>query len=175
MNEIWKDIEGYEGLYQVSNFGRVKSLKRMVNHPKGVQRTVNERIIKSNFDKYGYLQVCLSKNGLKSFRVHRLVCSAFHKNYENKPQVNHKDGIKTNNRPENLEWVFQSENEKHAHNTGLKCFKGEKSLNSKLTEKQARDIKYNYKDLSLTDISNIYNIAKSTVSLIRNGKRWAHI
>lgn len=106
--EIWKDIEGYEGLYQVSNLGRVKS-----NLRKG-------RILKPSTTHDGYYNLTLSKNGqLKTYRVHRLVCSAFISNPLNKSEVNHIDGNKKNNSIENLEWCTRSENAKHAHKTGL--------------------------------------------------------
>lgn len=101
MKEVWKDIEGYEGLYQVSNLGRVKSIKR---------NTATNRILKPhNTNKY--LQVCLCKNGSTKYKlIHRLVAEAFIPNYENLPEVNHKDEDKLNNSVSNLEWVSQAEN-----------------------------------------------------------------
>lgn len=95
--EIWKDIEGYEGLYQVSNLGRVKSL--------GNNKTRKEKILKGIKERGDYLKVILCKEGnRKHFKVHRLVASAFIPNYNNLPQVNHKDEDKNNNRVDNLEW-----------------------------------------------------------------------
>ena len=93
-NEVWKDIDEYEGLYQVSNLGRVKSLKRC-----------NDKIMSLRRDKDGYILVNLWKNHeRKTFKVHRLVSQTFITNPQNLPQVNHKDEDKTNNRVENLEW-----------------------------------------------------------------------
>ena len=98
--EIWKPILNYEGLYEVSNWGRVKSLK-----------FGKERILKPGTNKYGYLIVILCKNGkVKSFSVHRLVAEAFLPNPHNYPCVNHKDECKTNNNVNNLEWCTYTYN-----------------------------------------------------------------
>lgn len=114
--EIWKDIKGYEGKYQVSNLGNVKSLKRFVNHWQGGLRLVNERLLKS-FIKQGYMYVDLGNR--KQCRIHRLVAEAFITNVDNKPEVNHEDGNKLNNHVSNLEWATHSENMKHSYKTGL--------------------------------------------------------
>lgn len=105
MEEIWKDIEGYEGYYQISNLGRVKSLNRICKHPSGVTRRVNERIMKFDINKLGYLRVHLAKDGTdKKISVHRLVAQAFIPNPDNYPIVNHKDENPSNNNIKNLEW-----------------------------------------------------------------------
>lgn len=106
VNEIWKAVEGYEGLYEISSFGRIKS--------KG-------KIKSQSVDKGGYCTVWLSKNSVqKCLKVHRLVAAAFIPNPLNKATVNHIDGNKQNNSVENLEWATQSENIIHAHKTGLR-------------------------------------------------------
>lgn len=122
MQEIWKDIKGYEGLYQISNMGRVKRFKRK-----------EEKNLNPCKDKRGYLRIDLYKKGnRKNITIHRLVAIHFIPNPENKPEVNHKHGIKTDNRATELEWVTTSENEKHAYDTGLKKQKnGEAHHNSK--------------------------------------------
>ena len=112
MKEQWKTIEGYPK-YQVSNLGRVKSLSYM--------RTGRENVLSLKQTRCGYMAFWLYRDGKRKMPlVHRLVAKAFLENPNNLPQVNHKDGDKTNNRVSNLEWCSQSENEKHAFITGLK-------------------------------------------------------
>ena len=106
MREEWKDIEGYEGLYQVSNMGRVRSLDRIIVYKDGRVWNCKGRILKNVKGKNGYLYVNLSKVGNvgKPQNIHRLVAIAFIPNPDNLPQVNHKDEDKTNNTVDNLEW-----------------------------------------------------------------------
>lgn len=105
MKEVWKDIEGYEGLYQISNLGRVK-------------RVATGKVLKGGKDKDGYLMVKLYKNNIRSNKkIHRLVAEAFIPNPENKPQVNHADENKTNNSLDNLEWMTAKENINHGTHT----------------------------------------------------------
>lgn len=114
-NELWKDIIGYQGLYQISNFGNVKSLK--YNHTK------TEKLLKPELSR-GYLQVTLCKNkDVKRYKISRLVATFFIPNFEKKPFVNHINGIKTDNTVENLEWCTASENMIHAYKKGLQFSK----------------------------------------------------
>ena len=110
--ENWKDIKGYEGFYQVSNLGRVRSLERDVFLPNGiVNRHIEEKILVPILNAYGYSFVNLHKNGKsKAILIHRLVAMAFIENPEHKPQVNHKDENPLNNCVDNLEWCTASYN-----------------------------------------------------------------
>lgn len=120
MTEIWKDILGYEGLYQVSSTGRVKSVEKvdLLGHKR------KEHIMSLSHNR-GYLNVNLfDKEGIrKTFRVHRLVAIAFIQNPNNKPEVNHINGIPSDNAVHNLEWVTSSENQKHAVQNNLQLYK----------------------------------------------------
>ena len=125
MKEIWKDIKDYEGLYQISNYGRIKSLSRKVfryNHiaKRKIEIVYKEKIRKTRIDKDGYYIINLHKNNImKTYKVHRLVGENFIENKENKPYINHKDGNKLNNNILNLEWCTAKENVIHAWKTGL--------------------------------------------------------
>lgn len=118
MKEMWKDVEGYEGYYQVSNKGRVKGLERTVYAGRGRTRKQYEKIMSDNkHNGRGYKLVSLSKDGIsKNKYIHRLVAEAFIKNGNNFPQVNHKDEDVGNNRVDNLEWCTQ----KYNNNYGTK-------------------------------------------------------
>lgn len=107
MEEIWKDIEGYEGLYMVSSLGRVKSLDRI----DGRGWNIKGKILKQTLDKKGYLNVGLSKNNNRTlYKVHRLVAETFIPNPDNKPEIDHISTLKTDNMVENLRWVTTKEN-----------------------------------------------------------------
>ena len=118
--EIWHPCAGFETHYEVSNFGNVRSIERMVRHAKGGLKKSPSKVLKHGKSKSGYLIVSFCVDGVKSNQtVHRLVARAFLHNELNKPQVNHKDGNKHNNHLNNLEWVTAKENIHHAWRTGL--------------------------------------------------------
>ncbi len=109
--EVWKDIIGYEGVYQVSSFGRVRSVDRIVKGRHGSPKRIKGIVLTQEKMNDGYMRVSLSKGGkIKRFPVHRLVASAFIKNPNNFPVINHKDETKDNNHASNLEWCTQSYN-----------------------------------------------------------------
>ena len=113
--EQWMPIKGFEGKYEISSYGRVKSVRRIKHIPNGEMRMSNERILKPWELKSGYLLTYLYKDSERfSPRIHRLVAEAFIPNPTHLPQVNHIDGDKTNNNISNLEWVSRSENCKHS-------------------------------------------------------------
>lgn len=116
MQEVWKDIKGYEGLYQISNLGNVKSLKRKSLNFK----CEKDKILINCKTSQGYEKVMLCKNKqVKNQMIHRLVAKAFIPNPNNLLEINHIDGDKTNNKVSNLEWCTRSENIKHAYELGL--------------------------------------------------------
>lgn len=135
MEEIWENIEGYEGLYQISNQGRVKSLERIDenNHP------IKERIMKPSMS-LGYLYVGLRKQGKqKRMRIHRLVAAAFIPNPNNKEEVGHKDETRTNNYADNLEWVSKKENNNmplHKERVRIACLNRREQISRYMSESQ---------------------------------------
>lgn len=169
--EEWKDIEGYKGLYQISNLGRVKSLSRV--NPYG--RKVKERILKSQLDSNGYPYVSLwNRNKRKAIRIHQLVGKYFISNLMNLSELNHIDGIKSNFSISNLEWVSRKENVAHAMKNGLLNIFGENNPHSQLNQLDICSIRQEYSDgkLSQKQLAERYNTTQSNISLIISRKRW---
>lgn len=174
MQEIFKDIPGYEKRYQISNLGRVKSLAKQKGF--GIGYLQEEKILKSGDNTWGYLQVTLFKNKkVKKCTIHRLVLLSFVG--KSKLECNHKNGIKTDNRLKNLEYCTKSENHIHAFKLGLMDKKGEKHHLSKLINKNIIEIRKLYKNGNYTQqkLANIYNVDRRTIGDVINKKTWKHI
>ena len=119
MKEIWKDIKGYDGIYQISDRGRVKSVYRVTKYVTGRTRTEKERVLKQEVNLHGYCTLRLCKNSeYKRFFIHRLIANAFIPNPKNKSSINHINSIRDDNEIDNLEWVTHSENCIHGHKYG---------------------------------------------------------
>lgn len=165
-NEEWRDVVGYEGLYQVSDQGRVKSLERTFIDKIGRERYVKERILKLTVDGWGYLVVTLCAGGKKNLMVHRLVCEAFNDNRDEKPEVNHINEIKTDNRACNLEWCTRRENLNH----GTRSERSAKTLSKPICQ-YTLDEKIVKTWASLTEVKRKTGFVQSHISQVANGKR----
>jgi len=168
--EQWRDIIGYEGLYQISSFGRVKSHRRKGNW--------TEKLLKFNKDGVGYPKVILSKNNkTKSFRIHSLVAKHFLVKKHHKDTVNHIDLDKTNNHINNLEYISSSANSKHAWKNGaMDSQYGENHYRTKLTNVTVKQIKILFsKGAKIKDIVKMFNITTSIAEKIKYGTAWKHI
>jgi predicted XRE-type DNA-binding protein len=169
MEEIWVDVIGYEGLYQVSNFGRVKSLDRIINSRKRKGKILSNNKTNGN----GYIICTLCKNDTQiNHYVHRLVASAFCKKECDTFIVNHIDSNIKNNRSDNLEWISAFENVHHYIKKGRKTDTGTNSPNTKLTEVDLEKIRFLLKNTKLKqhEIAKQFNVAQTTISRIKLGK-----
>ena len=167
--EEWRDVPGYEGLYQVSNLGRVRSEKRSTT--RGV-------ILKGKINTHGYVEVTLSKKNVrKTARVHRMVAIAFIPNPEGKPQVNHRNGDRSDNRAENLEWCTASENMVHArdvlHHLGGKRKYIPIKPRRRFTDDEIRQIRSSNK--SSQRIAQETGVSKQAILAIRHRKSYREV
>lgn len=181
MNEVFKDILGYEGLYQISNLGTVKSVGRYGNNQYS-EYWMDERILKHSIvgtRNSGYCAVNLRKDGKsKQKYVHRLVAIAFVDNYRlSAKYVNHTDGDSKNNRFDNLEWCTHSENIQHAYDNGLiKKSCGSNVSNSKLKESDIPIIRNMLTDkIPILKIAKQFNVSRNVIYQIKDGRTWKHI
>jgi len=170
--ELWKPISGYEELYAVSNLGRVKMIGRtwLRVDSKGISNwRRDERLVIPFLSHSGYHRVALyNDRKVKKYQLHRLVATEFVPNPENKPQVNHINGIKSDNRPENLEWCTGSENHIHAHVTGLKVAKkGGDNPNAKRILCTTLGLEFS----CLPEAEEVLGINRSGISKVINNKK----
>ncbi len=162
--EKWKDIKGYEGLYQVSNLGRVRSLDHERRNGKNTKYLQKGKIL-SNYKGQIYYQVILYKNKTKGrFLVHRLVAEAFVPNPNSKEQVNHIDGDKHNNNANNLEWVTRRENQIHAYNYGLQKPSEKQRMIASRMCKEMKSIKVAQYDMNMNLIKIWNSISEASTN-----------
>lgn len=163
--ERWLEVKGYEGIYSVSENGDIKNV-------------ITGRVLKQENTGNGYKRVTLSKNGkTKRFMAHRVVASAFVSNENKKPQVNHIDGNKKNNKFSNLEWVTASENVNHAYSSGItKPSFGSNHVHSKLNDVSVLTILTMLKSgFKQPFLAKHYGVHQSIISDIKRKKSWKHI
>lgn len=176
MQEVWKDIKGYAGYYQVSNFGKVRSLDRTDN----LGRKRKGKTLSPILDKFGYCSVNLLKNSFaQKFKVHRLVANAFLENPSNYSEINHKDENKQNNYACNLEWCDRKYNMNYGsmtHDFHSKRASGEKNGRSVLTNELVSEIKNTYKkgskEFGLVALSKKFGVCPSQIGNIVRGESW---
>lgn len=166
MKEIWKNIPGYKSLYKASNLGRIKNAK--------------DYVLSSGDNGNGYKSLCLWKNRKdKRHYVHRLIALTFIPNPDNKSTVNHKNGIKNDNKLNNLEWMTYSENHIHAFKNGWRSTyptSGSRNRNAKLTEAQVSHIRYLIrKGKTNRYLADHYGIDISGIYNIKMCKTWKHV
>lgn len=179
MIEIWKSIKGYEGHYEISNYGRVKSLERLIRFrgKKEYFRLYPEIILKTGNIK-NYLIVNLCINGYsKYYYIHFLVANTFIGKRPRGLDISHKDGIKSNNHIDNLEYVTTSENCKNTFRLGYKSFHGENHPMSKLKEEQILEIRrwYHKHKIFMSELAIGYKVTPQNINRIIKRKTWRHI
>lgn len=180
--EEWLPIKGYEGKYEISNFGRAKSLDRLTPYGRGnYLRSIKGKILAPGYSTRGYKLVGLYINSvMRNGYIHRLVAEHFIPNPLNKPEVNHKKGFKYDNRVWELEWCTSSENTIHAINTGLHIIKrGDSHSGAVLTADIVRHIRYLWKStkhkVTLKQLGDKYGVTISAISAVVNNRNWKHI
>jgi hypothetical protein len=177
IEEVWKDVVGYEGRYEVSNFGRVKSLENVINQSRGI-RVRKECFLKGSPNSVsGHIRVNLRKDGkTKTKHIHALVLTSFIGDCPTNMEGCHDDGDTNNNYLTNLRWDTRRGNMKDRRLHGT-LIRGEMTINSKLTNMQAASIK----ERMLSglekgcDVAKEFGVSKGTISNIKSGKRWAHV
>lgn len=176
--EQWKKIEEFNYEYEISSYGRIRSVENVIVRGNGWKYTRKSKILKPSVSG-GYLRgaVCVNKKMIP-YKIHRLVALAFIPNNENKKEVNHIDGNKLNNHVENLEWCTRQENIEHCILNKLqKPFKGEEIGNSKLLEFQVIEIRNKFKPrvYSRAKLAKEYNVSEATIKDILYKRTWIHL
>lgn len=185
MDEIWKPIPGYEKLYEASNLGRIRSVEHTISYMnQGIKRTRTfpGRILKPQPNVNGRYHVRLSKEGtITQLMLHRIIALTFHGAPCAELEVNHKDGNKTNNEAENLEWVTRSENVLHSKRV-LKKQIGSQNPSSKLTEDDVRQIRLEYRPGTgfhnrgnAVELAKQYSVSWSTINNVVKRRSWRHV
>ena len=178
MQEIWLPIPGYEGFYEASCLGLIRSVSRFAQRSNGAKFKKHGRILAPQWANRRYASVSISVNGLiKTVPVHRLVARTFVPNPLCLSEVNHIDGQRSNNAASNLEWVSRAQNNDHAIKTGLKPpVLGSRHGMAKLSEDQVIEIrKLRSSGVKGVDVARIFNITPQAVSEIHRKKYWTHI
>lgn len=172
---IFVPLIGYEEMYLASNTGNIKSIDRYIVKKNGTKQFRKGKILNPSIDTKGYRQVRLQ--GGKIEKVSRLIAKTFLTNPNNLPQVNHINGIKTDDSVINLEWCSNSYNQIHAYSNGLQpSKKGINNPKSKLTEQEVINIKKLHESgLKSKHLADRFNISYSTINSIINGKSWKHL
>lgn len=176
--EIWSPVKELSDYYEVSTYGRVKSVPRMVNSGHGSKRFVKGGFRKPCLGTTGYWHLTFVINGkTKAARLHRMVAEAFIPNPENKPCVNHRDGDKLNNHVNNLEWCTYSENSIHAHKTGLSSVKkGEDVANSIFKTADVLRIRELFEmGVTQPELQKIYSASYAAINSIVRRRTWKHL
>ena len=170
LDEVWKDISGFEGRYQVSSIGRIRSYARA--------RYSEPKILKQFYDSDGYccVNLCDAKNGIKGklTKIHRLVAKAFIDNPNKLPEINHKDENKRNNRVENLEWCTTQYNLTYGNR--LNCARGSNNYHSRLTQEQVDEIRRDYikgdREYGQSALGKKYGVSHGSIAAVVNYKSW---
>lgn len=178
--EIWRPVVGYEGNYEVSSLGRIRSVERVVYRRSKLGKSCplfaksKLRLFGQNWA--GYQMVNLSVSGsVRNIAVHRLVAKAFCENPHGNPQVDHKDGNNKNNRSDNLEWVTGLENMRRSFRRGHYIPRGEQSPHAVLSERDVRLIRALNGVLTKKQIGDTYGVTESNIYAIISRRSWAHI
>jgi len=174
--EEWRDVVGFEGLYQVSDLGRIKSLRRVIHRvrPAGAYKVVwPEKILKTSTTCDGYLRVPISKDGVRfTVALHRVVAIAFLPNPNNLPEVDHLNGVRTDCSARNLDWVTGLENKRRAVERGTSPA-GERNGRAKLTQEIAEQIRAAWPATPQRQLAARFGVSKAAVYFVLKGKTWA--